>query len=93
MEDTFEGPDPIKALRARLDLDEAFHSLVYNPPVDRFSWWGRRQQEARRTLDGAIARARDAGHQVQIRPLWGTYADIFRYSKDDLPLAIGGKTG
>ncbi|MCP6759497.1 MAG: hypothetical protein NHB32_12185 [Fischerella sp. CENA71] len=85
--------DPAIALRARLDLDEAIHSLVYLPPCDRFSWWGKLQQEARRSLDGVVEKARDAGYQVQIRPLWGTYADIYTWSKDDLQLEIGGVPG
>ncbi|EHC19528.1 hypothetical protein [Fischerella thermalis] len=85
--------DPAIALRARLDLDEAIHSLVYLPPCDRFSWWGKLQQEARRTLDSVVEKARDAGYQVQIRPLWGTYADIYTWSKDDLQLNIGGVPG
>ena len=85
--------DPITALRAKLDLDEAIHSLVYLPPVERYSWWGKLQQEARRTLDLAVAKAREAGNQVQIRPLWGTYADIYTYSKDDLRLENGGIPG
>ncbi|MBD2776852.1 hypothetical protein [Iningainema tapete] len=82
--------DPVVALRARLDLDEAIHSLVYLPPCDRYSWWGKLQLEARRTLDTAVEKARHAGYQIQIRPLWGTYADIFTWSKDDLQLDIGG---
>ncbi len=85
--------DPIAALRARLDLDEAIHSLVYLPPCDRYSWWGKLQQEARRTLDTAIEGVRNTGNQIQIRPLWGTYADIYAYSKDDLLLEIGGIPG
>jgi hypothetical protein len=66
---------------------------VYLPTSDRYSWWGKLQLEARRTLDPAIERARKAGYQVQIRPLWGTYADIFNWSKDDLQLDIGGVRG
>ncbi|WP_026733075.1 hypothetical protein [Fischerella sp. PCC 9605] len=85
--------DPAIALRARLDLDEAIHSLVYLPICDRFSWWGKLQQEARRTLNGVVEKARDAGYQVQIRPLWGTYADVYTWSKDDLQLDIGGIPG
>ncbi len=88
-----ENHYPITALRAKLDLDEAIHSLVYLPPVERYSWWGKLQQEARRTLDIAVAKAREAGNQVQIRPLWGTYADIYTYSKDDLRLETGGIPG
>ncbi|MBO3463170.1 hypothetical protein G7B40_000960 [Aetokthonos hydrillicola Thurmond2011] len=90
---TAENTDPLTALRARLDLDEAIHSLVYLPTCDRYSWWGKLQLEARRTLDSAVERARQAGYQVQIRPLWGTYADIFNWSKDDLQLDIGGVRG
>ncbi|MDM9380131.1 hypothetical protein QUB80_05385 [Chlorogloeopsis sp. ULAP01] len=85
--------DPITALRAKLDLDEAIHSLVYLPTCDRFSWWGKLQQEARRTLDGAVEKARESGYQVQIRPLWGIYADVYAFSKDDLQLDIGGVPG
>ncbi|BAY86269.1 hypothetical protein NIES267_57750 [Calothrix parasitica NIES-267] len=81
------------ALRARLDLDEAIHSLTYLPCVDRFSWWGKLQQEARRTLDYSAQQARQAGINVQIRPLWGTYADIYSFSKDDLQIETGGISG
>jgi len=81
------------ALRARLDLDEAIHSLIYLPCVDRFSWWGKLQQEARRTLETAVQQARQAGYHVQIRPLWGTYADVYPFSKDDLQIDIGGIPG
>ncbi|MEM7716152.1 MAG: hypothetical protein AAF349_21690 [Cyanobacteria bacterium P01_A01_bin.68] len=83
----------LMALRARLDLDEAIHSLTYLPCVDRFSWWGKLQQEARRTLDTAAQQARQAGINVQIRPLWGTYADIYPFSKDDLQIETGGIPG
>ncbi len=80
-------------LRARLDLDEAIHSLTYLPCVDRFSWWGQLQKEARRTLETAAQQTRQAGMSVQIRPLWGTYADIYSFSKDDLQIDIGGIPG
>ncbi|MEM7725296.1 MAG: hypothetical protein AAF208_02860 [Cyanobacteria bacterium P01_A01_bin.45] len=85
--------DPIASLRAHLDLDEAIHSLVYLPPADRYSWWGKLQQEARRTLDIPVEKARQNNHQVLIRPLWGIYADIHTYSKDDLRLDSGGIPG
>lgn len=80
-------------MRARLDLDEAIYSLVYLPPADRYSWWGKLQQEARRTLDQVVEKARHAGYQVQIRSLWGTYADVYTWSKDDLRLDISGVRG
>ena len=85
--------DILTSLRARLDLDEAIHSLTYLPCVDRFSWWGKLQQEARRTLETAAQQARQAGISVQIRPLWGTYADVYPFSKDDLQVDIGGVPG
>lgn len=85
--------DPAIALRARLDLDEAIHSLIYYPPADRYSWWGKMQQEVRHTLDQGIEKARQAGYQVQIRSLWGIYADVYTYSKDDLQLKTGGIPG
>jgi hypothetical protein len=88
-----DSDDPTVALRARLDLDEAIHSLVYLPCVDRYSWWGKLQQEARRTLDSVVEMARHDGYSVQIRPLWGTYADVFNWSKDDLQLDVGGVRG
>ncbi|ARV62793.1 hypothetical protein BZZ01_01160 [Nostocales cyanobacterium HT-58-2] len=90
---TADNADIAVTLRARLDLDEAIHSLVYLPCADRYSWWGKLQQEARRTLDQVVEKARHAGYQVQIRPLWGTYADVFNWSKDDLQLDIGGVRG
>jgi hypothetical protein len=93
VQSTANNSDPAVTLRARLDLDEAIHSLVYLPPCDRYSWWGKLQQETRRTLDNVVERTRNAGYQVQIRPLWGTYADIYTYSKDDLQLDIGGVPG
>ena len=83
----------ITSLRARLDLDEAIHSLTYLPCVDRFSWWGKLQQEARRTLETAAQQTRQAGISVQIRPLWGTYADVYPFSKDDLQVDVGGVPG
>jgi hypothetical protein len=80
-------------LRARLDLDEAIHSLVYLPPADRHSWWGKLQDESRRTLDRVVERVRNQGHKVQFRPLWGPYADVCALSKDDLELDSGGIQG
>ncbi len=90
---THNHSDPTQALRARLDLDEAIHSLVYLPPADRFSWWGKLQQESRRALDPLVERARKAGYNVLIRPLWGPYGDVYRSSKDDLELKVGGVRG
>lgn len=93
VQSTTHSADPATALRARLDLDEAIHSLVYMPPCDRYSWWGKLQAEVRRTLDPVIERTRNAGYQIQIRPLWGTYADVYTWSKDDLQINWVGVPG
>ncbi|MCL2933270.1 MAG: hypothetical protein MGG11_13760 [Trichodesmium sp. MAG_R03] len=86
--------DILKILHARIDLDEAIHSLVYVPPVDRSSWWGKLQKKCRDILTVSIkTRAEKAGHKVEFRPLWGSYADILNRSKDDLELDSGGTSG
>src|SRR5262249_14817896 len=36
--------------KERLDLDEALHSLMYQPPAHPDSWWGKLQSQARDTL-------------------------------------------
>ena len=87
--------DPVSALRTALDLDEAINSLIYVPLVDRYSWWGKLQQEARDKLEYWVEKVRHAGYDVQIRYLWGTYADVYKekLSKNDLELDIGGVPG
>ena len=88
---TANEDNSVLSLQARLDLDEAIHSLIYFPPVDRYSWWGKLQQEARSTLLTAVETTRQQGHKVDIRPLWGNYADIYQWSQDDL-LVEGRRT-
>lgn len=86
--------DTIAALESRIRLDEAIHALMYKPPVAQDSWWGEMQQSARRTLSTAVARARDEGHKVQIRPLSGRYADVRPFSSSyDLSLESYGIPG
>ncbi|NEP01025.1 MAG: hypothetical protein F6K58_20670 [Symploca sp. SIO2E9] len=87
------NPDPTLTLQTRLDLDEAIHSLVYLPPADRYSWWGKLQQQARRTLRSVADQARNAGYNVQIRYLWGRYSEVCDHSKNDLELDRGGSPG
>jgi len=80
----------VEALWARIDLDEALNSLLYLPPVNRdTSWWGKLQQEMRRTLDWAAERARQAGSRVQLQTLWGPYAKICDRSSADLEVDTG----
>ncbi|MBK1988734.1 hypothetical protein A0J48_014505 [Sphaerospermopsis aphanizomenoides BCCUSP55] len=88
-----ENTDPILTLRAWIDMDEAIHSLVFLPPAERYSWWGKLQQESRRMLKKIADKAMQAGHDVKIRQLSGLYADICAYSKDDLQLDCGGTPG
>jgi hypothetical protein len=88
-----ESADSLSELRHWIDLDEAIHSLVFVPPADRFSWWGKMQQETRRLLKKVIQKAVSEGHNIRIRQLSGLYADICAFSKDDLRLEIGGNPG
>lgn len=88
-----ESGDSLIALRYWIDLDEAIHSLVFVPPADRFSWWGKMQQEVRRLLKKVVQRAVSEGNDIRIRQLSGLYADVCAFSKDDLRLEIGGNLG
>ncbi|MFB2891591.1 hypothetical protein ACE1CI_01470 [Aerosakkonemataceae cyanobacterium BLCC-F50] len=85
--------DSLLILRAWIDLDEAIHSLVFVPPPDRYSWWGKLQQESRRILKKVADRVNNTGYQVRIRLLSGLYADVYPLSKDDLQLDCGGNPG
>ena len=71
-----ENTDPLLNLRAWIDMDEAIHSLVFVPPAERYSWWGKLQQESRRILKKVADKAIKAGNEVRIRQLSGLYADI-----------------
>jgi hypothetical protein len=78
-----------QALKERLDLDEALHSLVYQPPADSGSWWGRLQARARDTLFLARDRAIEAGCPVHLQLLGGNFADISRLAPDSLQVDYG----
>ncbi|MEH2360776.1 hypothetical protein [Nostoc sp.] len=88
-----ENADPLSILRAWIDMDEAIHSLVFVPPAERYSWWGKLQHESRRILKKVTNQAINAGNEVRIRQLSGLYADICALSKDDLQLDCGGIPG
>lgn len=85
--------DELLSLRAWIDIDEAIHSLVFIPPVERYSWWGNLQQESRRILKKIAQTAINLGYDVRIRQLSGLYADVCPFSKDDLQLNCGGVPG
>jgi hypothetical protein len=91
--ETEANPDPVLALRHRLDLDEAINSLVFLPPAERDSWWGKLQLESRRTLKHVAERARNPNCNVRLLQLSGLYADVCNLSKDDLELDSGGIPG
>jgi hypothetical protein len=83
-----------QALWARIEVDEALASLVYLPPVNReTSWWGKLQQEVRRSLDRAVERARQTGTRVHLQTLWGPYARICDRSSADLEIDSGSPPG
>jgi hypothetical protein len=76
-------------IRERLDLDEALHSLVYQPPAAGDSWWGRLQGQARDTLFAARDRSVQAGCPVHLQVLGGNFAEINRLAPDSLQVDFG----
>jgi hypothetical protein len=74
-------------------MDEAIHSLVFIPPVERYSWWGNLQKESRRLLRKVADKAVKSGNDVRLKQLSGLYADVCELSKDDLQLDCGGTPG
>jgi hypothetical protein len=88
-----ENTDAILNLCAWIDMDEAIHSLVFIPPAERYSWWGKLQKESRRLLRKAADKAAKAGNEVRLKQLSGLYADVCEFSKDDLQLDCGGNPG
>ena len=81
---------PLKEhLKALLDLDEALHSLVYQPSAVPDSWWARLQDQARQALFQARDRAIHAGAAVHFQLLGGTFADVNRLAPDSLQVDFG----
>jgi hypothetical protein len=76
-------------LKERLDLDEAVHSLLYQPLAAPDSWWGRLQSQARDTLFPARDRAVEAGCPVHLQVLGGSFAEINRLAPDSLQVDFG----
>ena len=64
-----ENAYPLLTLRAWIDIDEAIHSLIFVPPAERYSWWGKLQQESRRILKKVADRVNNAGYEVRIRQI------------------------
>jgi hypothetical protein len=81
---------PLKEyLKALLDLDEALHSLVYQPLAAPDSWWARLQDRARQALFQARDRAIQAGGAVHFQLLGGNFADVNRLVPDSLQVDFG----
>lgn len=78
-----------EALKALLDLDEALHSLVHQPPAAADSWWGRLMEPAREALLRARDRAADAGCAVHLQVLSGDFAEVNRLAPDSLQVDFG----
>jgi hypothetical protein len=82
-------PGPKERLKGRLNLDEALHCLVYLPPADPGSWWGRLLGEVRETLFRDRDRAVEAGCPVHLQFLSGSFADVNRLTRDSLEVDFG----
>jgi hypothetical protein len=76
-------------LKALLDLDEALHSVVYQPAAAADSWWARLQDQARQVLFQARDRAIQAGGAVHLQTLGGNFADVNRLAPDSLQVDFG----
>jgi hypothetical protein len=76
-------------LKDRLDLDEALHSLVYQPPATADSWWGRLLSQARQTVFWARDSAVQAGCSVHLQLLGGSFAEVSALAPDSLQVDDG----
>jgi hypothetical protein len=76
-------------VKALLDLDEALHSLVYQPPATPDSWWGRLRAQAREVVLRVREQAAATGCTVHLQLLEGTFADINRLAPDSLQVDFG----
>jgi hypothetical protein len=76
-------------MKERLDLDEALHSLVHQPPAHPRSWWGQLWAEARETLLRQREDAVQAGCPVHLQILSGSFADVNRLAPDSLQVDFG----
>src|SRR5262249_52110687 len=86
---SLDGHGMKEQMKERLDLDEALHSLVYQPPADPESWWGRLLGAARESLFHERDSAAAAGCQVHLQLLSGNFADVNRLAPDSLEVGFG----
>lgn len=81
--------DVIQSFKARLDLDEAINSLVYQPLADPHSWWCNLQKEARKTLDKAVIRINKLdGYKAKCQWLGGFRDDILKQTQETEDIAL-----
>lgn len=85
--------DPVKHLRTRIDLDEAIHSLTFDPFPAPDSWWRSLQKRSRDQLFELRQELVNSGLAVHLQVLTDNYAEIRNLSKDDLGVDRGGKPG
>lgn len=87
--------DIVSNLNNHIALDEAIHSLVYNPLAAEDSWWGNLQKESRNKLQLFFKQARKEGHNVFIRSLSGDYRNVYKDTNrdQDIPLDQGETPG
>lgn len=87
--------DMVSNLNNYIALDEAIHSLVYNPLADQDSWWGNLQRESRNQLKLFFKQAKKEGHNVLMRSLSGSYREVLQDTNknNDIPLPQGGVPG
>jgi hypothetical protein len=87
--------DIVSNLKNYIALDEAIHSLVYNPLAAQDSWWGNLQKESRNQLKLFFKEAKKEDYNLLMRSLSGDYRDVYQdTNKDqDIPLDQGGTPG
>jgi hypothetical protein len=81
------------ALKQRIDVDEAINSLVYIQPNQPNPSLVKLQKQSREILLKFADKLRQNGHKIIITNLIGTYADLHKYTKDDLEIDQKGTAG
>jgi hypothetical protein len=85
--------DRLKQLRVRLDLDEAIHSLTFDPPPACDSWWARLQEHSRKALFELREKLLAEGRSIHLQILLDRYSEIRGLSRDDLGVDHSGRPG
>src|SRR5262249_49988592 len=75
---------PKERLKAQLDLDEALHSLIHQPPEAAPPWWGRLREQARAALFAARDEAARAGVAGPPQEAGGQFPGVNRRGRGTL---------